>query len=74
MPKLRPLTESARKDAALTEQLWGKMKNAKLSGEEVAKMLGIGKNTFYRRIKNPSDFTLGEIRTLQKIFPGIVIE
>lgn len=74
MPKLRPLTESARKDEALTEQLWGKMKNAKLSGEEVARMLGIGKNTFYRRIKCPSDFTLGEIRALQKIFPGIVIE
>ena len=74
MPKVKPLTESERRDAALTEQLWGKMKNAKLSGEEVAKMLGIGKNTFYRRIKHPEDFTLGEIRTLQKIFPGIQIE
>lgn len=74
MPRTRPLTESARKDAALTEQIWGKMKSANLSGEETAKMLGISKNTFYRRIKRPSDFTLREIRTLQKIFPGIIIQ
>lgn len=74
MPKLKPLTESARKDAALAEQLWGKMRTEKISGEQLAQMLGIGKNTFYRRIKCPSDFTLGEIRALKKIFPGIVIE
>jgi|GEM_PF-4777759 len=74
MPKVRPLTETARKDENLSKQLWGEMKVAKVSGEQLAQTLGIGKNTFYRRMKKPSTFTLGELRALQKIFPNIVIE
>ena len=74
MPKVRPLTETARKDETLSKQLWGEMKIAKISAEQLAQTLGIGRNTFYRRMRKPSDFTLGELRSLKKIFPNIVIE
>ena len=74
MPRVRPLTETQRKNESLTRQIWGCMKVKGMSGESVAECLSVGKNTFYRRMKNPSAFTLGELRILKKIFPTLTIE
>lgn len=74
MPRVRPLTETERKNEALVSQIWGCMKVQGFSGETVAEYISIGKNTFYRRMKDPSSFTLGELRSLKKIFPTLNIE
>lgn len=74
MPKVRPLTETARKDKAFLQQLYGAMKVEKTTVEKLAKILGISDKTLYRRMKRPDTFTLGEIRALREIFPGIEIK
>lgn len=74
MPKVRPLTETARKDKAFLQQLYGAMKVEKTTVEKLAKILGISDKTLYRRMKHPDTFTLGEIRALREIFPGIEIK
>ena len=74
MPKVKPLTENERRNAEISAQIYGRIRTEKTNGEEVAKRLGIGKNTFYKRVKHPEQFTLNDIRTLQKIFPGIMIQ
>lgn len=74
MPKVRPLTENERKDLAVREQLIGKMQTRHINGETLAEMVGVSRNTMYRRIKEPDTLTLKEIREIKKAFPGIVIE
>lgn len=74
MPKLRPLTESERLDAAVQKQIYGEMKVARMNTDDVASRIGVTRNTLYRRIKSPETFTLREIRELKKVFPGVVIE
>ena len=74
MPKVKPLTETARKDKAFLQQLYGAMKVEKTTVEKLAKILGISDKTLYRRMKRPDTFTLGEIRALREIFPGIEIK
>lgn len=74
MPKVRPLTENERKGKAFLQQLYGAMKVEKTTVEKLAKILGISDKTLYRRMKRPDTFTLGEIRALREIFPGIEIK
>lgn len=74
MPRVKPLTETARKDKAFLQQLYGAMKVEKTTVEKLAKILGISDKTLYRRMKRPDTFTLGEIRALREIFPGIEIK
>ena len=74
MPKVKPLTETARKDKAFLQQLYGAMKVEKTTVEKLAKILVISDKTLYRRMKRPDTFTLGEIRALREIFPGIEIK
>jgi transcriptional regulator of acetoin/glycerol metabolism len=74
MPRVKPLTETARKDKAFLQQLYGAMKVEKTTVEKLAKILGISDKTLYRRMKRPDTFTLGEIRALREIFPGIEIQ
>lgn len=74
MPRVKPLTENERKDLAVREQLIGKMQVRHINGETLAEMVGVSRNTMYRRIKEPDTLTLKEIREIKKAFPGIVIE
>ena len=37
-----------------------------LDSAALAKGMGMALNTFYRRLKDPSTFTLGELRTLRQ--------
>ena len=74
MPRINPLTETTRKDKAFLQQLYGAMKVEKTTAEKLAKILGISDKTLYRRMKHPDTFTLGEIRALREIFPGIEIK
>ena len=74
MPRVKPITEAERRNAEISAQIYGRIRTEKTNGEEIAKRLGIGKNTFYKRVKHPDQFTLGDIRALEKIFPGIVIQ
>jgi hypothetical protein len=50
------------------------MKAEHMSHERLAKMMGISLMTLYRKRDEPEKLTLKEIRILQEIFPGIVIE
>ena len=74
MPRIKPLTETARKDKAFLQQLYGAMKVEKTTAKKLAQVLGISDKTLYRKMHNPDTFTLGEIRTLREIFPGIEIK
>ena len=74
MPRVKPLTESERKGKAFLQQLYGAMKAHGTTQDRLAKALGISGRTLSRRMNNPDTFTLGEIYTLQKIFPSIEIK
>ena len=74
MPKVKPLTETARRDRAFLQQLYGAMKAHGTTQDRLAKALGISDRTLSRRMNNPDTFTLGEVYTLQKIFPSIEIK
>lgn len=74
MPRIRPLTEDAKKDRAFQEQLVGKMKAEGISYGQLARMLGISVNTLYKRRDEPETLTLREQRIIRKQFPGIEIE
>lgn len=74
MPKVKPLTENERRDAAIKKQIYGEMKVARMDSEDVANAIGIAKNTLYRRMKSPETLTLREIRAIRKLFPEVVIE
>ena len=74
MPKLRPLTENERRDAAIKKQIYGEMRVAHMDSGAVADAIGIARNTMYRRMKSPETLTLREIRAIRKLFPEVVIE
>lgn len=74
MPRIKPLTENARKDRAFQEQLVGKMKADKVTYQQLAEILGVSIQTVYRRRDEPETLTLRERRILQRVFPDIVIE
>ena len=74
MPKVKPLTESERKDKTIKAQLIGLMKVEKIAPSEMAETLGISLNTFYRHRNEPERLTLREIRIIQNKFPGMKIE
>ena len=74
MPKVKPLTENERLDKAIAEQVSGKMHTARMSRQDMALALGISVPTLYRRMDNPEELTLREIRIMRRMFPGIVIE
>ena len=74
MPRIRPLTETERKNQSVTIQLVGRMKVEKVPGEKMAALMGVSLRTFYRKRDNPECLTLKDIRTIRQIFPGIEIE
>ena len=74
MPKVRPLTENARRDRAIKAQIVGLMKVEGLSSQEMADKLGVSLNTFYRHRNEPEMMTLREQRLLLQIFPEINIQ
>ena len=51
-------------DAYLMKAIKGTAGYFKLSPEELARTAGCKKATWYRRIKDPEKFTLGELRRL----------
>lgn len=73
MPKVKPLTESERKDKTIKAQLIGLMKVDGITAIDMAARLGVSLNTFYRHRDNPECMTLKEIRIIQQTFPEIVI-
>ena len=74
MPKVKPLTETERKNLAIIEQVEGKMKAYRITHREMAAALGISVPTLYRRIAKPDDLTIREVRIITKMLPGIAIE
>lgn len=74
MPKVKPLTENERLDKAIAEQVSGKMHTARMSRQDMAFALGISVPTLYRRMDNPEELTLREIRIIRRMFPGVEIE
>lgn len=73
MTKVKPLTESERKDKTITAQLTGLMKVDGITAIDMAARLGVSLNTFYRHRDHPECMTLKEIRIIQQTFPEIVI-
>lgn len=45
-----------------------------MDDKHLADLLGISISTLYNRKNDPSSFKLGEIRKLEKLFPGIQIK
>lgn len=74
MPKTIPLTEEEQKNNRLVQDIYGLMKVHKLTSDDMAEEMGIGRTTFYRRIQYPETFTLREIRALKKTLPEIQVE
>lgn len=74
MPRIKPLTESDRKNAAVRGELAKFQAELKKDNDAVAAYLGITVRTYTNRKNNPSTFTLEEQRRLKRLFPGIVIE
>lgn len=74
MPRLKPLTDNARKDDSFRRQLDGTLKTERMGYEELAGLMGISVRTLYRRRDEPETITLKERRLLLKIFPDLTIE
>ena len=74
MPRVRPLTETDRKNQHVTAQITGMMKAQHIKQTELAAIIHCCPSTVYRRITNPETLTLAEIRRLKEIFPELVIE
>ena len=74
MPKVKPLTVDERKNLAIIEQIAGKMKAYRVTHKEMAAALGISVPTLYRRLDKPETLTIGEVRIMTKLLPGLAIE
>ena len=74
MPKVKPLTENERKDREIIEQIEGKMKLHRITHKAMAAALGISLPTLYRRLDKPDTLTIGEVRIMAKLLPGLAIE
>lgn len=51
-------------DKLLVEVIKKMLGNKNITPEKAAKKLGIGRTTYFDRLKNPDEFTRGEIRIL----------
>lgn len=74
MPRVRPLTETDRKNQHVAAQITGMMKAQHIKQADLADMMHCHKHTIYRRINSPETLTLAEIRMLKKIFPDLIVE
>ena len=61
------LTKNDKRDFQLVKNIRGRAKAYGLNMSDVAEHLGICSKTFYNRLNNPEDFTLGNLRDLAKI-------
>lgn len=74
MPRVKPLTETDRRNALVRKELDGYTAEQQMDDKHLADLLGISTSTLYNRKNDPSSFKLGEIRKLEKLFPGIQIK
>lgn len=74
MPKVKPLTESSRKDNEFRKQLLLVMDEKHISYQKLADLLGVHINTVYNKRDHPETVTLRERRILLKVFPDMKIE
>lgn len=65
MPKLR-MTDTEVQDAFLRQAIKGSAGYFQLSVNDQAKIAGCKRATWYRRLNNPSDFSLYELRRMVK--------
>lgn len=63
MPKLR-MTDQQVQDACLRKAIKGAAGYFQLSVEEQARIAGVKRATWYRRLKTPSDFSVKELRKM----------
>lgn len=63
MPKLR-MTDIEVQDALLRQAIKGSAAYFKLSVNEQALIAGCTRSTWYRRLNDPSDFSLSELRRM----------
>ena len=63
MPKLR-MTDTEVQDAFLRQAIKGSAGYFGLMAEEQASIAGVKRATWYRRLKNPSAFTVKELRRM----------
>lgn len=73
MPKIRPLTETDRKNIVLVAEIARGMAYYKKKNEEMAEALGMSNTTWARRKKYPGTFTLEELRKIKNMLPGTEI-
>lgn len=73
MPRVKKLTEMERDNAKVRGALVGKMAEYGYSRKRMADTLGMSINTFRTRVQNPDTLTLGEIRRLKRMMPGLEI-
>lgn len=74
MPKTATQAENDRKDRAIREQLYGKMKAGNISSERMADMLGMSLKTFYRLRNEPERMTVRDVRIIREVFPDFRVE
>lgn len=74
MPRVKPLTETDRRNALVRKELNDHTSEQQMDDKHLADLLGISLSTLYNRKNDPSSFKLGEIRKLEKLFPGIQIK
>lgn len=74
MPKVKSQTQKEQMNRDFKAKVAGQMKVEHMSNVALSKNLGIHERTFRRKLDNPDTFTLGEIRALREIFPGIEIK
>lgn len=73
MPKIRPLTENDRKNRAILAAIaMGMTAHGKSNGDMIT-ALGMSAATWARRKHDPSTFTVGEIRKIRAMLPGVEI-
>lgn len=73
MPRVKPLTETERKNRALLGMIAMGMANEGKTNEEMAKSMGMSYGTWMRRKRTPEEFTVRELRKMKAILPGIEI-
>lgn len=63
MPKVR-LSENAEANKKIVKAIKSKMVLYDLTPEKIAKAMDRNRMTYFRRMKNPGDFTLDELRAI----------
>lgn len=74
MPRVKALTEADRLNRKVQGAIEaGMTENGIRNLDELGERMGMSHGTIYNRMKRPETWTVGEIRKLKRIMPGIEI-